>query len=118
MGKIPAAATEATIIADLPGGALKPERIADMALGVRLRAYSFDRYKTKRKEDEQTPGAGEGRRSRWRASRAAQKAFAPRDAVASGVLLARDLVNEPPNVLYPGGIRPPHQQPQEARRSR
>src|SRR5262249_27982929 len=34
MGKIPAAASEATLIADLPGGAVKPERAADMALGV------------------------------------------------------------------------------------
>jgi leucyl aminopeptidase len=31
----------------------------------------------------------------------AKKACGPRDAVAGGVLLARDLVNEPPNVLYP-----------------
>ena len=100
MGKIPSAATEATIIADLPGGAPKPERIADMAMGMRLRAYSFDRYKTKRKDDEKTPAevkvgiavAGVA---------AVQKAFASRDAIASGVLLARDLVNEPPNVLFP-----------------
>ena len=27
----------------------------DLALGVRLRAYRFDRYKTKRKEDEERP---------------------------------------------------------------
>ena len=32
---------------------MKPDRIADLALGVRLRAYSFDRYKTKRKEGEE-----------------------------------------------------------------
>ena len=29
------------------------------------------------------------------------KAFASNDAIANGVLLARDLVNEPPNVLFP-----------------
>ena len=55
MGKIPSAAAEATIVADLPGGAPKPERVADMAMGIRLRAYSFDRYKTKRKDDDETP---------------------------------------------------------------
>jgi leucyl aminopeptidase len=38
MGKIPAAAGEATILVDLPGGALKPDRIADLALGVQLRS--------------------------------------------------------------------------------
>jgi leucyl aminopeptidase len=32
---------------------------------------------------------------------AAEKAFAPRAAVASGVAIARDLINEPANVLYP-----------------
>src|SRR5262245_34307595 len=55
IGKTPTAASEATIVADLPGGALKPDRIADLALGVQLRAYAFDRYKTKRKEGEEKP---------------------------------------------------------------
>ena len=53
MGKIPAAATEATILAELPGGAMKPGEAADLALGASLRAYAFDRYKTKRKEGEE-----------------------------------------------------------------
>jgi leucyl aminopeptidase len=100
MGKIPAAAGEAVIVADLPGSGIKPERIADIALGVELRAYTFDRYKTKRKEGEEKAAqikvtiavAGVA---------AAEKAFAPRSAVANGVALARDLVNEPANVLYP-----------------
>src|SRR5262245_22289439 len=100
MGKIPAAASEATLIADLPGGAIKPERAADIALGLQLRAYAFERYKTKRKDDEAKPAkvkvtiavAGVA---------AVEKAFAPRAAVADGVATARDLVNEPANVLYP-----------------
>src|SRR5499426_1266565 len=100
MGKIPATASEATLIADLPGGAIRPERVADLALGAQLRAYAFDRYKTKRKEEEEKAAklkvtiavAGVA---------AAEKAFAPRAAVADGVAIARDLVNEPANVLYP-----------------
>ncbi len=44
---------EATIFAEFGSGALKPDQVADLALGVRLRAYSFDRYKTKRKEGEE-----------------------------------------------------------------
>ena len=32
---------------------------------------------------------------------AAKKAFAPVNHVVDGVIMARDLVNEPPNVLYP-----------------
>src|SRR3989475_5302116 len=100
MGKIPATASEATLIADLPGGAIRPERAAELALGAQLRAYAFDRYKTKRKEEEEKAAklkvtiavAGVA---------AAEKAFAPRAAVADGVAIARDLVNEPANVLYP-----------------
>src|SRR5262249_56427519 len=55
MGKVPKAAEEATIVADLPGGAPKPDSVAELALGARLRAYSFDRYKTKRKDSEEKP---------------------------------------------------------------
>ena len=55
MGKLPPAAAEATIFAELPGGAMKPAQAADVALGVRLRAYAFDRYKTKRKDEEKAP---------------------------------------------------------------
>jgi leucyl aminopeptidase len=100
MGKVPATASEATIIADLPGGAAKPDGVADMALGVRLRGYRFDRYKTKRKEGEEPPAQVKVAIAVAGVS-AVQKAFASRDAIANGVLLARDLVNEPPNVLYP-----------------
>ena len=100
MGKIPAAASEATLIADLPGGAVKPERAADMALGVQLRAYAFERYKTKRKDDEEK--ATKVKITIAVAGVAAvEKAFAARAAVADGVAIARDLVNEPANVLYP-----------------
>jgi leucyl aminopeptidase len=100
MGKIPAAAGDATLIADLPGGAFKPEGAADLALGVELRAYSFERYKTKRKEEEEKPAKVKVKIAVARVA-AVEKAFASRAAVASGVLLARDLVNEPANVLYP-----------------
>jgi leucyl aminopeptidase len=100
MGKIPASTTRVTLIADLPSHGLKPEDTADLALGVRLRAYSFDRYKTKQKE-------GEERAKEIRVAiavagtPAVQKSFLSRDAVADGVTIARDLVNEPANVLFP-----------------
>jgi leucyl aminopeptidase len=100
MGKVPAAATAATILADLPGGAVKPDRSADIAVGARLRGYSFDRYKTKRKDDDER--ASEVTVSVAVADvAAARKSFAARNAVADGVIWARDLVNEPPNILYP-----------------
>src|ERR1043165_698015 len=55
MGRVPGAATKATMLLELADGPLKPAAAADAALGVTLRAYSFDRYKTKRKEGEETP---------------------------------------------------------------
>ncbi|MPZ57514.1 MAG: leucyl aminopeptidase [Rhizobiales bacterium] len=101
MGCIPASAAEATLFAELPGGALSPAQAAEIALGVRLRAYSFDRYKTtKRKEDEEPKGEKRVTIAVADAS-AARRAFAPRQAAADGVDIARDLVNEPANVLYP-----------------
>ena len=100
MGRIPAAASRATLLADLPGGALKPQRTADIAFGAQLRAYAFERYKTKRKEDEQQ--ASEIKLTIASSSLAAvKKAFDACRAVADGVVIARDLVNEPANVLYP-----------------
>jgi leucyl aminopeptidase len=100
MGKVPAAAGEATIFADLPGGSMAPAQAADLALGAVLRAYQFDRYKTKRKEGEDQPSRA--RLTFGVADAAAtRKAWQVEGALADGVRLARDLVNEPPNVLTP-----------------
>src|SRR5215470_16779211 len=100
MGRIPAAATDATIVLDLPGGPMKPDQAADVALGVELRAYAFDRYKTKRKEGEERPAQ---RRFTFGVAnvQGARKAWSEREALAAGAILARDLINEPPNVLHP-----------------
>src|ERR1700733_3337639 len=52
-GKGPKSATQGTIFAEFAGRTLKVEQVASLALGVQLRDYVFDRYKTKRKEDEE-----------------------------------------------------------------
>jgi leucyl aminopeptidase len=89
-----------TIIAETPDGAIKPESAAAIAVGARLRAYKFDRYKTKKKD-------GEDGALRAEISvavddvAAARKAFAPNAHTVDGVITARDLVNEPPNILFP-----------------
>jgi leucyl aminopeptidase len=90
----------ATVLVDLPGIDATPERAADIALGVRLRAYSFDRYKTGKKDDDKPQGTtrlvlGVADPA------AARRAHKAREGLAAGVILARDLVNEPPNVLTP-----------------
>jgi leucyl aminopeptidase len=99
-GKLRAGNDALTIIAESPDGAVKPESAAAIATGVRLRAYKFDRYKTKKKD-------GEDGVLRAEASvavddvAAARKAFAPNAHTVDGVVMARELVNEPPNVLFP-----------------
>src|SRR4051794_23115780 len=47
-GRLNAASEAVTIVAELPDGAMQPDRSAAMASGIRLRAYRFDRYKTKK----------------------------------------------------------------------
>jgi leucyl aminopeptidase len=88
------------MVADLPDGGVKPDRAIDLALGIKLRRYSFDRYKSRRKEDEEKAAQLKVIMA-VSAVAAVQRAFAASDAVADGVLLARDLVNEPANVLFP-----------------
>lgn len=100
IGRVPAGAAEVTILAEWADGSMKPDQASDLALGMALRAYSFDRYKTKRKEGDEekktrhvTIGVADPEKTR--------KAWAVRQAIANGVVTARDLVNEPANVLYP-----------------
>jgi leucyl aminopeptidase len=99
-GKLSAGNDAVTIIAELPDGAMKPDQAAAVASGLRLRAYKFDRYKTKKKEDEDTALRAEVSLAVG-AVDAARKAFAPGTHIVDGVIMARELVNEPPNVLYP-----------------
>jgi leucyl aminopeptidase len=99
-GKLRGGGEPVTIIAELPGGAMKPGQAAAVASGLRLRAYKFDRYKTRKKDDDDTALQGEIMLAVGDVS-AAKKAFAPEDHIADGVMIARDLVNEPPNVLFP-----------------
>ncbi|HZC57661.1 MAG TPA: leucyl aminopeptidase [Xanthobacteraceae bacterium] len=101
MGKVPGAAPKATIFAEFGSGALKANQVADLALGARLRAYTFDLYKTKRKDDDVRPSKIEVNFA-CAGPAAVEKAWAKSSAIAESVVFARDLVNEPANVLYPG----------------
>jgi leucyl aminopeptidase len=111
-------ADAASLIADLAdaGGAGDDTVAADLALGALLRSYRFDKYKTRRTGSGNGAANGDGngneadREARSGLQRlrvhcanpeAAEKAFASRKAVADGVFLARDLINEPANVLGP-----------------
>ncbi|MGD9980056.1 MAG: leucyl aminopeptidase [Hyphomonadaceae bacterium] len=80
-------------------GVSKAESGAHAAMGARLAAYRFDTYRTKLKpEQKPTLTAVEISMD----GPAAAKARADKDAaVVEGVFFARDLVSEPPNILYP-----------------
>ncbi|HEY4862943.1 MAG TPA: M17 family peptidase N-terminal domain-containing protein, partial [Xanthobacteraceae bacterium] len=101
MGKI-AAAKNVTVLFEFPEGAAPAEAAADFAFGMRLRAYRFDRYKTKKKDGEDKNGPSPANVTVALADpAAARKKWNARGALARGVEIARDLVNEPPNVLFP-----------------
>ena len=92
---------EAVVVFDMPHDLEKPDSAAaDLMLGMRMRAYTFDRYKTRKGDDSEPEGALSVKIAL--ADPAAARKLARRvEAVAEGVDMARDLVNEPPNVLYP-----------------
>ncbi len=72
---------------------------ANVAYGSALRSYRFDKYRTKEKAEDK-PQITKLSIATDAAS-AAKKAYATLEAVVEGVFFTRDLVSEPPNVLYP-----------------
>ena len=106
MGALGKAKT-ATVVLERPDGKrLSPGAAAQFALGVKLRAYKFDDFKGGPDND----GSGKDGGKRGIPAKISlqchdpvkvRKLWAATEAVAAGVLLARDLVNQPPNVLGP-----------------
>src|SRR5215475_13695338 len=86
-GKLNSASEAVTVIAELPDAAMQPGQAAAIAAGVRLRAYRFDRYKTKKKD-------GDNGALRAQLSLAvedvagARKAFAGSAHIVDGIVLA------------------------------
>lgn len=82
--------------------AVSAEQLVQIATGIKLNAYRFDLYKTKNDKDEDedqdrdititiVSAQSEGAESRWQSE----------EGIVEGVTLARNLVNEPANVLGP-----------------
>jgi leucyl aminopeptidase len=103
-GKIAAAVSSSakyTVALELAGKDGNPtaRQVADVAQGIQLGAYRFDKYKVdkavkpKHKSIKVTLIA--------KAAAAAKKVWVEQQGVTNGVMLARDLVNEPANVLTP-----------------
>ncbi|KLE35105.1 leucyl aminopeptidase [Aurantiacibacter luteus] len=80
---------------------LSAEEVAAVLLGMRLRAWRWDEYRTKLR-DEQKPtlatvvvlNAPDGAEAAWQDA----------SALAAGVEFTRELVAEPPNVIYPASF--------------
>jgi leucyl aminopeptidase len=102
VGRLGAAGeSEITIRLDVPKGSkLKPAALAAHAgFGARLKTYAFNHYRTKNLDEHEQ--RVKTVRVVTEDAPAAKRVFAPLDAIATGMFLARDLVNEPPNVLSP-----------------
>ncbi len=92
-------ATKISIALDIPHGqTVTAQQIADAALGIKLGAYRFVRYKTDKEAKKTKPVKVSiyGKKARE-----ASRIWRGLAGVGDGVLFARDLVNEPANVLTP-----------------
>ena len=94
--KLLTSATEATV--DLAGLSVTPEAAARFAAAAAQRAWRHDVYRTKLPQAQKPTlegltiaGAPDG----------AEQAWAAQSAVTDGMALTRQLVSEPPNLLYP-----------------
>lgn len=90
----------AEVLFDVPEEVeLSASDISEFAMGAKLRAYKFDTYKSKKKSGE--PEKDLKLTLKVADTKAVRKSWSASDAIADGVILARDLVNEPANVLGP-----------------
>ena len=96
-GKIAARLIGAKVeTAHLCAGAFPAEIASELAMGAALRAYRFERHKSK-----QSDSAFERLELGVSETEAVEGLYAMRAAVLDGVTLSRDLVNEPANFLTP-----------------
>ncbi|MBX7482494.1 leucyl aminopeptidase [Qipengyuania qiaonensis] len=86
------------LVLDLTDSALSGEEAACVLLGLRLRNWRYDIYRTKMKDDQKITlvrtivvGAPEGTEAAWD----------DMAHVAAGVEFTRELITEPANILYP-----------------
>jgi leucyl aminopeptidase len=93
-------ASEAAVLADIAGlkGITAAEQAALIASGARLRTYAFLGYKTKGKDKQNGLKA---LTIHCADPAKAKAAYQPLAAIAEGNHFARDLVNEPSNILVP-----------------
>ncbi len=95
----------AHIVLDGGGKGIAPEDVANFALGASLRGYTFKKYKSSKTPKKNSATENDKTLKKivihTADPRAATKLYGGKRAIANGVTLARDLVNEPANVLGP-----------------
>ncbi|MFC3101786.1 leucyl aminopeptidase [Altererythrobacter lauratis] len=89
---------ETQLVLDLSGSTLSADEVASVLLGLRLRCWRWDAYRTKLKDEQKkslaevvVAGAPEGTAAAWDVEQ----------AIATGVEFTRELVAEPANVIFP-----------------
>jgi len=90
--------TEVSFYADLnflKNKELEKNVIKEFAYGFELKSYSFEKYKSKKKTNLQKIIFA----SKY--SEQLEKEYVYLNSVKNGVYLTRDLISEPPNILYP-----------------
>ncbi|HUZ74356.1 MAG TPA: leucyl aminopeptidase [Stellaceae bacterium] len=92
---------QAAVVID-HAGADEAAVAADVAFGVKLRSYRFDKYRTKEKP-EKKPSLEE-LTILVEDPAAARRAFQPLEKVAEAVFFSRDIISEPANVIYPESL--------------
>ncbi|MGC1269670.1 MAG: M17 family peptidase N-terminal domain-containing protein, partial [Croceibacterium sp.] len=92
------ASGETALVIDLTGSGLLADDVAALLLGLRLRNWRYDTYRTTQKDEEKASlveavvvGAPAGSEAAWKREL----------ALAEGVEFTRELVTEPANVIYP-----------------
>jgi leucyl aminopeptidase len=89
---------ETAIAIDVSGSSLGAADVGSVLLGLRLRAWRHDAYRTRLKDEQKRTladvtviGAPDGAEAAWQTEQ----------SLAEGVELTRDLVAEPANIIYP-----------------
>lgn len=72
---------------------------ANLAYGLQLRGYRFDKYFTKKKDEDKPSLATVS--FRVADNKEAEAKYEKLARIADGVFMTRDVVSEPPNILYP-----------------
>ena len=91
--------TANVIIEEKLGKVTEGSVAANIAYGVNLKSYYFGKYFTKKKKDELPSLTSIS--FLLQDSSGAKKLYSTNEGIAKGVFLARDVVSEPPNVIYP-----------------